>query len=739
MISAILYLDGTQKTKKMKRLIIYAFCLLGTIHLSQAQTKENVLTPEMLSMPRSQMTLENDQLFLFNGRGSVSPCELSITGLDRIRFLPRELGNYNFHFNFFDKLSGTIIYDDAKHLETLGLNGVGPLDPNGANFRSNIPKMMIPQDDIWQPNQSYRKGIYHYKLKENWVSMGVETWTSVSGSEDEALQKIRIVNRAAGELEIFLVPIQTANRRLSDIKDMPREDNGIFSVTSRNTRVSIASDISESDARGFRVSLPAGGVGVYYFAIQVTDTSENQPERHQPNIKERFITAQERTVERLNLMADRLPKIKTDNESINEMYRRCILTVSECKWERDEFVVSPFWATGSWIISMIWDQCFAEEVIAMVDPEGLKKAIMLTLRESKMERSYIAWYGAQGGILYIQDPFALQTMIQAYITYTGDRSILNEVTGDATVYEWLERWIYKLHDEFARADGLLDVEDPEHLIEIRTGGYNRVVPVVSGLASDFYLQMSQWASEQGDKDAAKFKEWHEQIKKSLAEKSWNDEIGWFDNLYPDGGRSTTMTFHLLDLIESNSISTYQKSRMIEHIRDGEFLAPYGMWSISRADSIHWDRMDADFGGGGQYTGMTLRIAKNLYLNGHPEKGYEILKRYSKYAEHFPVMPGNPWSDKMFQNRVSLSFHIASGAGIEAIMSGIFGVWPREDGKIEFNPYYHSDLGNADLTDFQFRGDSYDVNLREDHYLVKKNGTSVARRMYGEKFLLEESR
>ena len=718
--------------------ILYVALVLSVPEYCVAQNQSKTLTPEMLSMPRSKMFLEDDQLLLFNGIGAASPCELSITGVTNLKFTPTVFPNYNFHFNFFDNSSGTLIHDDAKFIESLYLEkGIG-FDPNGANLRPGFAKMLIPQDDIWQPNQSYRKGIFHNKLKEKWVSFGIESWTSVSGSKDEVLQKIRIVNRSLEKMDITLIPNQQIMHKISETNNFPEGNIGTYEIISGRTQICIASDVPETDDKGFRIKLPAHGTGEFYFAIQLLNISEKEAgiNRYQPDIKGRYARAEQRTRERLQLTADRLPTCHTDNKQINELYKRCLLSVSECKWERDDFVVKPFWASGEWIISMIWDQVFAKEVLAMIDPEGLKEAIKLTLRECNMKESYIGWNGVyKGSPLYIQDPIALQKMIVAYVTYTGDKSIMDETTGDATVYEWMKRWVYLLHDDYGRPDGLLDIEDPEHLIEIRTGGYNRVVPVVSGLAADFYKRMSEWASERGDNDASKFRKWSEQTLESLINKAWNDELGWFDNLYPDGGRASTMTFHLYDLLEVEMIGTFQKARMIEHLRDGEFMAPYGLYSISKTDSMHWDRMDADFGGGGQYTGMTLQIAKNLYLNGYPGKAYEVLKRFSQYTEHFPYMPGNPWSDKMYQNSVSLCLQISSGSGIEAIISGIFGIRTKENGSIEFNPSYNLELGNSELYDFQFRGDSYDVILKPDYYLLKKNGVQIAINKYGTQLTL----
>lgn len=704
---------------------------LPTLSLAQIQTK--ILTPEMLSMERSKMYLEDNQVILFNGIGSCSPRQFSITGVGNLRFYPIDIPDYDFHFNFFDNCTKTLIQDDTPLLwKEWREKGTGT-DPLGANFRPGFAKLLVTQDEVWQPNQYYRKGVFHKKVDASWISFGIESWTSVSGSEDEVFLKIKLVNYDTEQLDLTLIPVQIAN-----LLNLPGKSGSSavttldpFTISSEQMRVSLSSDICQTDEKGFNIKLPVRGTGEYYFAIKPSSELKNENLTCQADIKERYVKAYQRTCQRLQYTADRLPVIKTENKQINDLYNRCLLTVNECKWERNNFIVNPFWASGTWPISMIWDQCFSEEVLAMIDPKGLRESIKLELRECKMKQSYIFWHGAVGDIIYIQNPFALQTTIDAYLTYTGDKTILDEKTGDTTVYEWMKRWIYELHNNYSRSDGLIDVGfSTEKIIEIRTDGYNHVVPVISGLTADFYRRMSEWAFERGDKDAAKFKQWSEQIKGAFTKELWNEELGWFDNLYPDGKKGTTWTYHLYDLLESNIVSNYQKKRMIEHLKDGEFLAPYGLWSISKRDTLHWDRIDADFGGGGQYVGMTLRIARNLFENGYSPQGYEILKRFSKYTEHFPYFTHNPWSDKMFQDQSSMALQISAGAGVEAVIFGIFGVKPHQDGSLYFNPFYHTDLGNAELSDFRFRENSYDVILKSDCYSVKKNGLTIATNRYG---------
>ena len=725
---------------KLLRAIVGISIILGlslpTHSLAQIQTK--TLTPEMLSMHRSKMYLEDNQVVLFNGIGSVNPRQFSITGLTNLKFYPIDIPDYDFHFNFFDNKSSTLIQDDTPLLWKDWVEKGTGTDPLGANFRPGFAKLLVTQDEVWQPNQYYRKGVFHKKIGSKWNSFGIESWSSVSGSADEVLLKIKLVNYDSEQLDLTLIPVQKAKQLVLSGKTGSAEvkQSDPFTISSEQMRVSLSSDISQTDEKGFKIKLPARGTGEFYFAINPSSKLKNENSTFQADLKDRYAKAYQRTCQRLQYTADRLPVIKTENKQINELYKRCLLTVNECKWERDNFIVKPFWASGTWPISMIWDQCFSEEVLAMIDPQGLKESIKLELRECKMKQSYIFWYGAVGDIIYIQNPFALQTTIDAYITYTGDKSILKEKTGDSTVYEWMKRWVYELHNNFSRSDGLIDVGfSTEKIIEIRTDGYNHVVPVISGLTADFYRRMSEWAMELGDPEATKFKQWSEQIQKSFTKELWNDNLGWFDNLYPDGTKGTTWTYHLYDLLETNVINPYQKHRMIEHIKDGEFLAPYGLYSISKRDTLHWDRIDADFGGGGQYVGMTLRIARNLFENGYSQEGFEILKRFSKYTDHFPYFTHNPWSDKMFQDQSSMALQISAGAGVEACIFGIFGIKPHENGSLDINPFYHADLGNSELFDFRFRGNSYDIILNSDCFSVKKNGIVFATNKYGNRVII----
>ena len=77
----------------------------------------------------------------------------------------------------------------------------------------------------------------------------------------------------------------------------------------------------------------------------------------------------------------------------------------------------------------------------------------------------------------------------------------------------------------------------------------------------------------------------------------------------------------------------------------------------------------------------------------------------------------------------MEIEIAPGAGIEAILFGVFGLRPQVDGSLEITPSYRPELGEAKLTGYRFRGSSYDVVMRTSGFEVFQNGKLAARQTF----------
>lgn len=714
--------------------MLFAF---GCFQMS-AQLKYTPADPEYYSMNREDIAFDDEQVLLVNYRGFVSPRQYSVTQFTNVSFLPISAPRYEFNLNFFDKGTGRLIEDDVPTKWKSWVDDGGSYDPLGSNFRPNSPSIMVSQDEDWQPNQYHRTATFHKEYEGKWVSFSAESWTNVSFVDDEVFIKLVLRNRNKEDLNMTIIPNQVAQLLDNGLVEGSAESTGIdvFTIGSEKAHARVSSSIKETSDRGFEISIPSGATETYYFAVKFYNPDEVAPSVYQSDIAERMKLAEKKTRDMLSWAYNKLPKLQSENKKMEEYYYRCALSTLMSRYENPNYITDVFWAVGTWQFTISWDTSYASDLIAMLDPDSLKEAILTDFEQVQMKRTYVSWNGAYWDNLYIQEPFALQLMIEAYIRHTGDYAIFDEQSGGATVWNWMQRWVEELQTNYTNDLGLIDVGyNTEKIIEIRTDGYNHAVPITNTLTVDLLYTMSDWAMRRGDKKWAKAYRGSAEKLEGLVEKFlWNEELGWFDNYYPDGTKGTIWTYHLFDLLGTDYLPDHQMYRLVSHLQEGEFLGKYGVYSIARRDSVHWDLIDSDWGGGGQYAGMPGRIARNLYQNGFAGKGWDVLQRNIRYIDHFPYLPQNPRIDVAEQDRSSMPVQIAAGAGLEAIVFGTFGIL-MEDGKLTITPYNHEDIGEALLSDIKWKGRSFDVHLKEKTFDVLENGHLIETRFYGESVII----
>lgn len=703
---------------------------LSTVTSLPAQ--ENLFNQENLSFNREYMEFEDDQLLLFAGRGFACPREYSMSGFTNVEFLPIRLPYYNFYINLRVDDTELLIRDDVAIQWNKWENQRTGWDPLACNFRSYAPKVLVTQDEKWSPNLYTRTGTFYKVIDGKTINIGVKTATCVSAVNDEMLLRYEIYNRDKKTLTISLLPVHEVQELpVVNAKGSSKiKKHTPFLVKSDLMEVALASDIETQTEDGFKVTIQPEQSKCMYFSVSFNTEKKSVPV-YQADIKQRFNDAQSAINKQLDWVADKLPQAETQNDRINEMYNRSLLSVLMCRWDRETYRLQPFWAVGTWPFTISWDNSFASDVLAMLEPESLKETIRLNLEVGQRKYTYIPWNGGLWDMLYIQEPFAIQIMLNAYMKHTGDFSILNMPVGGKTIYEWMCDWAYDLHDNYGHEDGLIDVDySTEKIIEIRTDGYNHVVPIVNGLTVDLYDQLASWAAMLDKQtDIKRFTGWRDQLKESFLGKCWNKDKKWFDNLYPDGTRDAVYTYHLFDLLASPNIGGEQRVGLVSHMKDNVFLGKFGFYSIAKNDTVHWDRIDGDWGGGGQYAGMPTRIARNLYKIGFSELGWNVLKRYARYVDYFPYFSQNPSTDKPIQDRSSMPLQISAGSAAEALIFGTFGM-DVDFNAVSFSPCFHEDMGRSSLKNFKLRGDIYDVYLKEHTYIVYKNKTKLCEKPYG---------
>jgi len=666
-------------------------------------------TSDDLRMERHKIRDTDDRIWLSNGRHRIHAARCSTTAF----FMP----GYKFRFDFVEKRSGTRIKDNINE---------DPGDPLGYNFRPGAPYCIVAQDDAWYPHQQVRTGTFHKELKSALTSFAIKTETLVALPPARACVAVTLTNRDTEPLTLTLLPVQN--------------DKNLIRLPIGNRLVCVSSDLTESKGEGFVWTLLPNATETRYFVITDCDADKAPPATGNREVAAVAAQSEKDGQEQIRRITSRIPAIKTQSRQLDDMYKRCIASLALCRWEGAQFRNQPTWVVGgAFICVTAWDFSFATDTMMLVDPIALRNVVRDVLGIGQMKGSYISVRELKNehGILYLQDPFALQELVRRYIIITGDRTILDDRVGDASVYEWLKSWGDKLHDEFGKGPGgLIDVGDNEQLlIEIRTGDYTGIVPVVNGLTVDYYRWLAELASGRKDPDAAKFARYGEELQKAFHGELWNEKNGWFDCMVR-GKRKSVMSYHLYDLLGTSAITGQQQRAMESHLKEGEFLAEYGMYSISRKDTVHWDRMDADFGGGGSYVGMPFRIARRLYEHGNPQTGWEIMKRMARLADHFSLMPHSPQAEEPYEFRTGGNMNISCVSGMEAIWSGIFGLRPQEDGSMIITPApYNPEVGEADLAGYPFRKHRYDVRLGKTGYEVLVDGKPRGRESYGKSFTI----
>ena len=721
--------------------ITYGLFIVYLIFLGTSLRAQRVLTPadpEYYAMDRENISFDDEQVLLFNHRGFISPRQYSVTQFTNVWFLPFGAPRYEFNLNFFDKGTGRLIEDDVPTKWKSWIDDGKSFDPLGSNFRPNSPSIMVTQDERWQPNQYERTATFHKEYNQKWVSFSAKSWTNVSYDDDEVFIKLRLTNRNSEDLEMTIIPNQVAEIIERYTKEGAVKGSNeaksidAFTLGSEMAHVRVSSSIETTSDKGFEINIRPGVSETYYFAIKFYAPQDTPPTVTQGDIEERMQKAAQKTRDVLSWAYKKLPKLSSPNTQLEQYYYRCMLSVLMSRYENPSYISEVFWAVGTWPYTISWDTSYASDIIGMLDPESLKGAILTNFEEVQLKKTYVGWNGAHWKILYIQEPFALQLMIEAYIRHTGDYSIFDEKAAGTSVWEWMQRWVDELQGKYTNNLGLIDVGyNTEKIIEIRTDGYNHAVPITNTLTVDLLYTMSDWAAKRNEK---KLKQIYyrdaEKLESLVNQYLWNETLGWFDNYYPDGTKGTIWTYHLFDLLGTDFLPDHQAYKLVSHLQEGEFLGKYGVYSIARRDTVHWDLIDSDWGGGGQYAGMPGRISRNLYQKGFAGKGWDVLKRNMRYVDHFPYLPQNPRVDVAEQDRSSMPLQISAGAGWEAIVFGTFGI-KIEENQLTTKPFNHEDIGEAQLQNIIWKGRNFGIKLTRKTFSVYENNMLLATKFYGE--------
>jgi hypothetical protein len=432
--------------------------------------------------------------------------------------------------------------------------------------------------------------------------------------------------------------------------------------------------------------------------------------------------ARRRWSERVAGLFARLPRLEASDKWLEAYYNRSLLHLLLNQWQVPEFLLHPYYSTGSinggCVCSYLWDFGEAWEVLPLYDPaadrEHIKRFLSIDLT------SHFAFSPITGeafGPWYPVNQEKIIRSIYYYVLFTGDTPFLTDKVGGKTILDWV---IYQamVGDDRNHPVALIDYGNGNHHLELRGKyRYDNYLPDLNGRRYDNYVAAYHLSVLAGH-PAPYLLERAAELKRLLKDAMWSPEHKWFFHLAPDLSKQLRYTIQMFKLIGSDVLDREEEEGLVGHINEHEFLSAYGMHSMSKLDEAY-DQVDIDNGGGGSYVSFPPQIAERLYRAGHPDVAADILHRILWLGERLPY-----WGDSQVANAMDyrrdtpLQCSIGAAAGAQAIIFGMFGVGVTPDGDIAIDPQPPAWSPEIRLSGLTLRGCTMDISANRRSYEVR---------------------
>lgn len=435
---------------------------------------------------------------------------------------------------------------------------------------------------------------------------------------------------------------------------------------------------------------------------------------------------------RAGALLERLPRFAASDKRLEQFYYRSILHFLLNRWEVPEFVLHPFYSTGSvtggCVCSYLWDFGEGWEMFPLADPDAMREHIKAFLRTDLTRHfSFTPMSGAGWGPWYMINQEKIVFLIYYYVQFTGDSRFLHELLEGKPIIQWVvEQAMFG--DRLEKDANLIDYGGGNHHLELRREyRYDHYMPDLNLRRYPIYLA-AQTLCKMADHPApVDFHERAEKLKKLVRQKLWSDKDKWWYFLDFKGNPHLRYTMQMFKVIGSGSISPDEERALVGHINEAEFLSEFGMHSMGKQDPAY-DQVDIDNGGGGAYTSFPPQIIEKLYKAGYPQPAEDIFRRILWWGDRLPY-----WGDSLVANIMDyrkdtpLQSTVGSVAGAQAIIFGMFGVQVLPDGGLLINPAPPAFSPAIALQGLRLRGSTIDIRVDDAGYEVTINGRSISKK------------
>jgi hypothetical protein len=465
------------------------------------------------------------------------------------------------------------------------------------------------------------------------------------------------------------------------------------------------------------------------FAIGPAETARSDCRDLAADPETVLIAADDRHRAQVARLQDLLPRLSSSNPALDQWYHRSLVHLILNRWEVPEFVVNPYYGTGSirggCICCYVWNYGEIWEILPLVDPAANRAHIIQALR-SGMTR-HLAWNpvdGRGGGPWYPVNQEKIVGLVYFQVRNGGDRAFLDEmVDGRSVLDHVLDHAL--CGDDLGRPVDLIDYGPANDHLELRRHiHYNHVMPDLNARRHQQYLWAAELSALAG-KPRPDLLARAADLKRLIRERLWNPGLRWFDVITPHG-RDVRWTNQMFKLFGSTVLDTDQEAGLLGHLNEREFLSECGLHSLAKQDPAY-DPADIDNGGPGSCTSFPPQIAERLYKAGHPGPASDLIRRCLWWADLMPY-----WSDSMladgrdYRHDTTLQCMVDGAAIAQCVIFGVCGISAGFDGSIVINPQPSGLAQHLTLSGVRLGGRRFDVEIGGDRYAVRCDGHSWSR-------------
>lgn len=473
-----------------------------------------------------------------------------------------------------------------------------------------------------------------------------------------------------------------------------------------------------------------------YFMIIVSYKSKEGTEISENLTIERLISqSRERWNERIDYAYNHLGRIKSSNPELDMYFKRGLLTLLTCEWDKEEMLLRPYFSEsgidGGAVCSYLWGLGYVSRALPLYNPEAWKEQIIQAVKaDAENHYAFIPTTGKSIGPWYSYNQYAMVRAIYDYVIISGDHNFLNEKVNDKKVIDYcIEQALYK--DDPEENVRLINYGTNQNLLELKkTGTYQFYVPSPNAERCWSYRAVDELchiAGIEGMNLSARADSLAELITKEL----WSDEKNWFMTKDTSGIKYFSPSIQIFDLLRCRVLTKTQEKKILEHLNENEFLSEFGVHSLSKEDP-GYDLNDADWGGPGVYTGDAPELIEDLYNAEYPEKAEDILSRILWWGKHLPYYPQAIEANEIDYRRNGRANIIAGIAPVQSLLFGVLGLKFSSDGKASFRPWKTHLFNNLRLDGLLINGRTVNLSINGNELSVTIDGKETKTGLTGDR-------